>query len=121
MSIPTLRKWAAIGFLVLLLNAAYVWAFAFPTIFYMANVLVHLTLGVALFALFVWLLGRDTQLRGGSRLAAGSFLLALLIGAYIVGAGNTLDHRWALWGHIGAALVGTFALFVHVWRRGQFE
>src|SRR5438045_2732088 len=35
-----LRKWTAIFFLVLLVNAAYVWSFAFPTTFYMTNVLV---------------------------------------------------------------------------------
>ena len=42
-------KWIGVFFLVLLVNTAYVWAFAFPTVFYMTNVLVHLGLGVVLF------------------------------------------------------------------------
>ncbi len=119
MSIPTLRKWTAIGFLLLLLNAAYIWAFAFPTVFYMTNVLAHLGLGLALSVMLVWLLGRDAELRGGALAAAGFFLIALLLGAYLAVAGNTLDHRWALLAHIVAALVGTVVLFAYVWRRGR--
>ena len=34
-----MRKWTAILFLLLLVNTAYIWAFAFPTVFYMTNVL----------------------------------------------------------------------------------
>jgi len=66
-TVPTLRRWIAIGFLALLLNAAYVWAFAFPTVFYMTNVLAHLALGVALSAGLVWLLRRNFR---GCRCAA---------------------------------------------------
>src|SRR6516164_7245601 len=111
MSVPTLRKWVAIGFLVLLLNTAYVWAFAFPTIFYMTNVLMHLGLGVALSVVLFWLLGRDERLRSGVLAIASFFLLAFLIGVYLAAAGNIRSHRVALWAHIVAALVGVLALF----------
>ena len=121
MSLPNLRKWTVIGFLLLLLNTAYVWAFAFPTIFYMTNVLVHLVLGVALSLVLIWLLGRDAPLRNGILPAAGFFLAAFLIGAYLVAAGNTLAHRWALWAHIAAAVLGTVALFGYVWSRAQSD
>lgn len=103
MTVPTLRKCTAIAFLLLLVNAAYIWAFAFPTIFYMTNVLVHLGLGVTLSLVLAWLVGRDAQLRNGILLAVGFFLAAFLLGAYLAGAGNTLDHRWALLAHIAAA------------------
>ena len=40
--------WMAVLFLALLVNTAYLAAFASPTIFYMGNVLLHLGLGLAL-------------------------------------------------------------------------
>ena len=110
------RKWMAVGFLLLLLNTAYIWAFASPTIFYMMNVLGHLVLGVVLSGGLAWLLARDRRFREGATPAAGLFLFALLAGLYITIAGNTLSHRWALWGHIAAALAGTFALLRYIWR-----
>jgi tetratricopeptide (TPR) repeat protein len=121
MNVPALRKWTAIGFLVLLLNTAYIWAFAFPTVFYMTNVLVHLGLGAVLSVMVVWLLRRDGALRGSMLTAAGFFLVALLLGAYLAVAGNTLDHRWALRAHIAAALLGIVALFAYAWRRGKSQ
>src|SRR5436190_4068005 len=121
MTSPKLRKWTAIFFLVLLINAAYVWAFAFPTVFYMTNVLFHLGLGTVLFVALSYLVVRDAALRNRIASAFGFFLLAFLLGAYLTGAGNTLDHRWALWSHIVAAVVGTLALVPYVWRRARLE
>src|SRR5215469_2914605 len=117
MPLSTLRKWTAVGFLLLLLNTAYVWAFAFPTIFYMTNVLLHLALGVGVSLLAVWLVGRNSHPSSGILPAAGFFLIALVLGVYLAVGGNTVDHHWALWAHIGAALMGTVALFAHVWSR----
>jgi tetratricopeptide (TPR) repeat protein len=119
--VSTLRQWTAIGFLALLLNAAYVWAFAFPTVFYMTGVLAHLALGVALSAGLVWLLRRDARLRNGMLPAAGFFLASFVLGAYLVAAGNTLPHRWALWSHIAAASAGTLALFSYAWRAARSQ
>ena len=45
-------KWTAALFVLLLVNTAYIAAFASPTIFYMANVLLHLVLGVVLAVAF---------------------------------------------------------------------
>ncbi|MBV9745119.1 MAG: hypothetical protein JO099_15265, partial [Acidobacteriia bacterium] len=117
MSISALRKWAAIGFLLLVCNAAYLWAFASPTVFYMANVLLHLALGVAVAIISLLLLHRDALVRRGTVAAAGLFLLALLSAVYLSVAGNTLDHRWALRMHVAAAVLGTAALVPFVWRR----
>ncbi|HSF42761.1 MAG TPA: hypothetical protein VLT87_23350, partial [Thermoanaerobaculia bacterium] len=61
----TLARWTAILFAVLLVNTAYLAAFASPTIFYMSNVLLHLGLGLALAVAFVVLLARDPGLRRG--------------------------------------------------------
>ena len=43
-----LAKWTAVLFVVLLVNTAYITAFASPTVFYMTNVLAHLVLGLVL-------------------------------------------------------------------------
>jgi tetratricopeptide (TPR) repeat protein len=121
MSVPTLRKWTAIGFLILLLNAAYIWAFAFPTVFYMTNVLAHLGLGLALSLMLLRLLGRDAQLRSGALPAVGFFLIAFGLGAYLAVGGNTVDRRWALVAHIVTALLGIVVLFAYVWRLGKSQ
>ena len=42
------KRIAAIAFLALIINSAYIAAFAHPSIFYMANVLLHLGLGLGL-------------------------------------------------------------------------
>jgi tetratricopeptide (TPR) repeat protein len=110
-----LGKWVAAGFLLLILNSAYIWAFASPTVFYMGNVLLHVLLGVAVAA------GAAVLLRGRWREApveaAGAFLLAAALGLFLTFAGTTRDHNWALWGHVAAALVGLALLARFVRRR----
>jgi tetratricopeptide (TPR) repeat protein len=121
MTISILRKWAAIAFLLLLLNTAYVWAFASPTVAYMTSVLLHLALGATLAFVLLRLLARDAQLRNIILPPAGFFLFAFLAAAYLVRAGNTLDQRWALWAHIITALAGTLALFLRVSRSARSQ
>ncbi|HMC81941.1 MAG TPA: hypothetical protein VKL61_01755, partial [Candidatus Polarisedimenticolia bacterium] len=48
-----LDRWVLGGFLFLLLNGAYLGAFAAPTLLYMGNVLIHLVVGVLLLAPFL--------------------------------------------------------------------
>ena len=60
-------RWVAGGLVFLLVNTAYVWAFASPTIFYMANVLLHVVLGLALAAVAVALLQNRAPDAGGCR------------------------------------------------------
>ncbi len=103
-----LARWVAAGFVVLLLNTAYVWAFASATIFYMMNVLLHVVLGVAVAAGAALLLRR--RWREAPAAAVGLLLIALALGLYLTAAGATRDHRWALWAHIGAAVAGVILL-----------
>jgi tetratricopeptide (TPR) repeat protein len=121
MSKVTVRKLTAILFLALLVNTAYVWAFASPTIFYMTNVLLHLGLGVVLSVTLSWLVARDAEFRAGGHWAFALLLPAFLLGAYVTAAGNTVDHRWALWGHMGAALAGAVAILPWVWRQWRMN
>ncbi|HEX3555659.1 MAG TPA: tetratricopeptide repeat protein [Thermoanaerobaculia bacterium] len=111
-------KWTGLLFVVLLLNTAYVTAFASPTIFYMGNVLVHLVLGVVLAVMFALLLVRRPELRAGLVPAAVLFLLALLAGSWLAVDGNVLQNRPVYWAHVVAAGLGVAALGAWVWRRG---
>ena len=110
MTNSTARKWTSAAFLLLLLNSAYLWAFALPSVFYMANVLAHLLLGIALCLAFVWL--RGIGLRGA--------MVALLGGTCVIGIAAALDHRWTS-AHIATSLLATLALFGYVWQRGRAD
>src|SRR5664279_5273210 len=92
------KRIAGFALLVLIVNSAYLAAFAQPSIFYMGNVLLHLGLGLALMVL---------ALKWSRRYPweCGAFLLAGLPALYLAVRGNTMDHRWALWSHIVLALV----------------
>jgi tetratricopeptide (TPR) repeat protein len=110
-------EWTAISFVIFLLNTAYIWAFASPTIFYMTNVLFHLGLGTVLVFVFLWILARESSLRSGLWPAGVFFAGAFTMGGYLTKAGNTADHRWALLAHIVAALCGLLATTIYVVRR----
>src|ERR1051325_11683706 len=100
-------RWVDALCLVFLLNVAYIAAFATPSIFYMANVLLHLALGLLLAGAIVMAL-RSPHLRprGTGAIAAGLFFVSAILGAYLVVAGSLRANRWALEAHIGA---GAFA------------
>jgi tetratricopeptide (TPR) repeat protein len=97
-------------FVALLVNAAYLAAFAHPTIFYMTNVILHVVLGLALAGLALWLLRREA---GNWRLAL--LQLSALTGIALIALGNTFPNRWVLWLHIGISLV--FVAAVAAWLR----
>src|SRR5436305_4612022 len=112
-----LAKWTAVLFVLLLVNTAYITAFASPTVFYMTNVLVHLVLGLTLAVAFGVLLARRPDLRAGSGPAAALLGIARIAGLWLAVAGNVLAHRPVLWAHIVAAGLGVIALGVWLWRR----
>ncbi|HEY2017579.1 MAG TPA: multiheme c-type cytochrome, partial [Bryobacteraceae bacterium] len=86
----------ALGFLIL--NGAYLAAFPRPTVFYMANVLLHLGIGVALLIPAVALARRYPR-------ESGAFLLSGAPALYLAVAGNTLQHHWILMLHIALAIL----------------
>jgi tetratricopeptide (TPR) repeat protein len=114
-----LAKWMATLFLVLLVNTAYLSAYASPTIFYMGNVLLHLGLGLAVAAGLLWLLARNADLRRAFPAAAALFLAALVAGLYLVVRGNVLANRWVLWAHVATAALAVLALAPWVWRKAN--
>jgi tetratricopeptide (TPR) repeat protein len=95
--------WALI---ILALNGAYLAAFSQATIFYEANVVLHLALGVALGAIAVRYARRYP-------VECSLFLGAALVAFYLVLRGNTYDQRWVLRLHIGLAGIALVGL---AWR-----
>jgi thioredoxin-like negative regulator of GroEL len=115
------NNWLAVCFLVLLVNTAYIAAFASPTIFYMGNVLLHLGLGIALTIAVVWAVAKDVDLRRGVAIALPLLALAVLAAAYLVIAGNLREHQWALLAHVIAGGLGVIALTPHGWKQPRFR
>jgi tetratricopeptide (TPR) repeat protein len=99
-----------VALLVLLFNAAYLAAFAEPSLFYFANVALHAVLGVVLLVIGAWRLAR-----GGWRPSLSSllFLLPLAIsgglGAALIVTGATAPYRWLLQAHVASGVVGALA------------
>jgi Flp pilus assembly protein TadD len=111
----------AAGLLLLLANTAYLSAYASPTIPYMANVLLHLVLGVLVALGAIVLLARRPELRRGTPeiIPTGIlFALALALGIYLAVHGNVRAVRGVLWAHVATAALGLAALLPWVLRQG---
>jgi tetratricopeptide (TPR) repeat protein/nitrate/TMAO reductase-like tetraheme cytochrome c subunit len=103
-----LPKWRFILFLLLLVNTAYIWAHATASVFYMANVLLHVFGGLA-----VLLLCRK-YLSGAARVL---FLFATLCAAFLIWKGALTEYRWVLYAHIALAAAATIWFAFRVERR----
>ena len=109
----------AILFLVLLVNTAWIWAFASATIFYMTNVLLHLGLGAVLVLAFLYVSFSNSELVKGTRISLLLFLVAGGVGGYLAWAGNIRANQQILYVHIGAACLGVLALIPFVWKKAS--
>src|SRR5437867_3472496 len=92
------------GFIALLLNSAYLWAFADPTLWYFVQVAAHPLLGLTLAAAALWLLLArrfSPGVLGGIALAILAAGLALGIAVLIVGA--TTPHRRLVDAHVAVS------------------
>lgn len=83
---------------VMLANAAYVAALPSATIFYVANVLLHIVLGAAGVGWLLWRYRRSPR--------AVPLAIAAALGLYLIAAGATFDHRTLLIAHIALASAG---------------
>ncbi len=114
-----LAKWVGFWLVVLLINTAYIGAFANPTVFYMGNVLFHLGLGTAIAIAVLILLLRQKELMRGAGPAALFFLISAFIGGYLAWAGNLRPNRGILWAHIITAGLGVLALVPYLFRQAS--
>ncbi len=101
---------SVLAFVLLLINSAYLAAFATPSLFYFSNVILHIVLGTALavagarlWVTRVWRPRRATPV-----LTIGAVLLAFaaVSGLVLVVIGATRPHRWLLVAHIATAVLG---------------
>jgi tetratricopeptide (TPR) repeat protein len=106
------------GIVLLLANTAYIAADASPTIFYMANVLAHVVLGLAVWAAALALLVRHVEWRRRPSVLLSAALLtaAVAFGVFLIARGNLLEFRWALIAHIATGGAAVVALLPLVWR-----
>jgi tetratricopeptide (TPR) repeat protein len=94
------RKIAYGAFALLLLNSAYLAAFAQANLFYMTNVLLHVFGGALVVAALAWMVRREKPL------VTAVLVLGLISGAVLAWLGNTHDKVWLLAGHIAVAIIG---------------
>jgi tetratricopeptide (TPR) repeat protein/predicted membrane channel-forming protein YqfA (hemolysin III family) len=102
---------------VLIFNSAYVAAFGTPTLFYVANGLLHPLLGVGVAILFVPFILQHREAFAGVWGTGVLMLLGLAaaFGIYLAFVGMTRPHSTALYAHVGLAIVGLFFLLTR-WR-----
>ncbi len=111
----TKSKVVAAGFLLLLLNTGWVWGFPEASVFYLANVLLHIVLGLGLLlALWVWRVDAVRSFRKHARAATAVLSVAGALGIVLCFVGATRPHLWVVvvhgsLGFLGAALVWGYA------------
>jgi tetratricopeptide (TPR) repeat protein len=104
------RRAVLLAFAVLLLNSAYLAAFASPTLFYYSNVALHVLLGVVLFGLGVrWLLRSRASLSAPAAVTASLLVAGGVSGLALSFTGATRAWRWLLLTHIVLATAGSIA------------
>src|SRR5262245_42133438 len=104
------------GFIVLLLNSVYLWAFADPTLWYFVQVALHPFLGLALGIAVAVMLVRRRWAPGWlavSGLVLSGFGLALGLGVLALGA--TTPYRMLVNAHSGTSSAGAALLLLYAW------
>jgi len=106
------KRTVGIGLGVLIVNSGYIAAFADPTVFYMANVVLHLGLGLLLMLVaLTWLKRYPVE--------CGAFLLSGLPAIFLAVRGNTMDHRAVLGLHIIIALFAVGFIVARIFHRRE--
>ena len=88
----------AIAFGVLLLNSGWIWAFPGPNVFYVANVVMHLVVGLALLGV-VWRVNLSSPARY-------VLLLCGALGLVLAYIGALKQHHWIIVAHAAAGFTG---------------
>jgi tetratricopeptide (TPR) repeat protein len=101
---------------VLIFNSAYIAAFGAPTLFYVANALLHPLLGIGVGVLLVAFILCHRKFFAGVWGTGGLLLLGLAaaFGVYLAFVGMTRPHSMALYAHVGLALVGLAFLLLRL-------
>jgi len=98
---------------VLLVNSAYLAALAEPSLFYFANVALHVCLGVAVAVAAVrYLMVVRPQLTLLLRSASVLLAAGVVVGLVLMLSGATRPYRWILYAHIGSTAAGSGLLLL---------
>ncbi len=118
-------KWLLISGLFLAANSAYLAAFGDPSLFYVANALLHPLLGIIAGILLVVFIMRHRDLLAGAGVVAADPITGMTLavaagfGIYLLFAGMTRPHSMALYAHVGASVAGLFLLLVLLHTRAR--
>lgn len=104
-------RWLSVTLALLVVNSAYLYSFDSPTIFYVANVLLHLGVGVALLVgIVIFWRSSLAGLGWPARLGILLVFAGGLLGLALVWTGNTRPYQWLLWTHIAVVSAGFLLL-----------
>ena len=126
-----MRKLSLAAFLILLLNSAYLFSFGEPTLFYIANVLLHVGLGIVLilpFSIYIYKhLRRSLQSlmpkQKVSKLGQIGVIgigIGIITGLYLMVVGAITPYRWLLITHIVSVSVGSLLFCIYLLRDVEF-
>jgi tetratricopeptide (TPR) repeat protein len=105
------ERWLGGGLVLLALNGAYLWARDDPSLFYVANALFHVVMGIGVgLAAVPWLVRHARRGRWLGRATAALFALGLGAGIAIAVLGATRTWRPLLWAHAGSVAAALLLL-----------
>ena len=110
-----MRKLSFYTFLILLLNSAYLFSFGEPTLFYIANVLLHIGLGILLIIPFgIYVYRHFMRIPRFAQIGSVGLILGILSGGFLMIVGATRPYRWLLIFHIVTVTVGALLFAIHL-------
>lgn len=96
--------------MLLLVNSGWIWAFPSPDLFYLGNVLLHVLLGIALWAR-LWFSSEEIFQSARRTPSPVAFLsISAVLGAVLCFIGATRPHLWVVIAHGGCGFVGALLL-----------
>jgi tetratricopeptide (TPR) repeat protein len=107
--------WLIAGFLLLLLNSAYLAAYADASLFYFTQVLLHILAGLGLAIAALWQVARRrVSLPPLVLIGAAPIVVGLAFGLALTWTGATRPHRWMLTIHIATMTIGAAVWLVQM-------
>ena len=123
------EKFVLSGFLIILANSGYLLAFADASLFYLANMLLHVLIGLLVFipSIIYGAKFLRQNLPSGKEAARfrghagfGILIIGMGLGVYIAIVGITNSNRWLLNLHIGACFIGVVLFIMAIRRVGHW-
>jgi TolA-binding protein len=115
-----LSRVALVGCAALLVNAAYLWAFADPSLWYFVQVAVHPLLGLAVAIAILWpVLARRVRVDAFRQTGLTISGAGLVLGIAVLIAGATTPNRSLVVAHVLVSGVGAALLVLYCWAKAS--